>query len=88
MSKPLTPPRKQDPNRFLDFLQAHLKLKNDAQLSRTMGVAPPVLSKFRHFRVPVGPAFLIQAHDFTGLSLNELRAVLHVPDADGTELSN
>lgn len=88
MPKLTTPPRKQDPNGFLDFLQEHLKLKNDAQLSRTMGVPPPVLSKFRHFRVPVGPAFLILAHDFTRLSLDELRAVLYVPEADGTELGN
>jgi hypothetical protein len=51
-------------------------------------VPPPVLSKFRHFRVPVGPAFLIAAHDFTGLSLNELRAKLYLPEADGTELGN
>jgi hypothetical protein len=88
MPKLIMPQRKQDPNRFLDFLLGHLDLKNDAALSRRMGVPPPVLSKFRHFRVPVGPAFLIQAHDYTGLSLNELRAILYLPEIDGTELGN
>jgi hypothetical protein len=88
MPKRINPPRPQDPNGFLDFLHEHLKLKNDAQLSRTMGVPPPVLSKFRHFRVPVGPAFLIAAHDFTGLSLDELRAKLYLVEPDGTELGN
>jgi hypothetical protein len=81
-------PRPQDPNAFLDFLQARLQLKNDAQLSRTMGVPPPVLSKFRHFRVPVGASFLIQAHDITGLTLNDLRSILYPVVNEGTELGN
>jgi hypothetical protein len=70
-------PRPQDPNRLLDFLQANLQLKNDAQLSRTIGVAPPVLSKLRHKRLQVNAAFLVAAYDATGLSINDLRSVLY-----------
>ena len=38
-----------DPNRLLDTLIRHLNLKNDAALSRALEVAPPVISKIRHF---------------------------------------
>lgn len=43
-----------DPNRLLDTLIVHLNLKNDAALSRALEVAPPVISKIRHNRLPVG----------------------------------
>jgi hypothetical protein len=43
-----------DPNNLLDTLIKHLHLKNDAALSRALEVAPPVISKIRHRRLPVG----------------------------------
>ena len=36
-----------DPNRLLDFLIDKMRTKNDAGLSRQLGVAPPVISKIR-----------------------------------------
>lgn len=73
--------QEQDPNGFLDRLLEHMKLKNDAAMSRALGVPPPVLSKFRHGRNRVGASFLIVAHDHTGLTLNQLREWLNVPPA-------
>jgi len=43
-----------NPNRLLDTLIERLRLKNDAALSRALEVAPPVISKIRHGRLPVG----------------------------------
>ena len=51
-----------DPNRLLDTLIEKLRLKNDAALSRALEVAPPVISKIRHRRLPVGASLLIRMH--------------------------
>lgn len=49
-----------DPNRLLDAIIERLNLKNDAALSRALEVAPPVISKIRHARLPVGASMLIR----------------------------
>ena len=65
-----------DPNRLLDTLVERMKLKNDAALSRTLEVAPPVISKIRHRRLPVGASLLIRMHEATGMSIRELRDLM------------
>jgi hypothetical protein len=65
-----------DPNRLLDSLIERLRLKNDAALSRTLEVAPPVISKIRHKRVPVRASLLIRMHEVTNLSIRELRDLM------------
>ncbi|MFC7519080.1 hypothetical protein ACFQUU_29185 [Herbaspirillum sp. GCM10030257] len=67
---------KYDPNRLLDIVIKKLNLKNDAALARTLEVAPPVLSKIRHGRLPVGATLLIAMHEETGLSIRELRDLM------------
>ncbi|NEX63535.1 hypothetical protein [Noviherbaspirillum galbum] len=62
-----------DPNRLLDSLIEDLNLKNDAALSRVLEVAPPLISKIRHRRLPVGSAMLLRMHEVTNLSIKELR---------------
>src|SRR5690349_21830015 len=70
-----------DPNSLLDTLIEKLNVKNDAALSRALEVAPPVLSKIRHRRLPIGAALLVRMHDVTDLSLKDLRqlAGIQVP---------
>jgi hypothetical protein len=65
-----------DPDRLLDAMLEHLKLKNDAALSRALEVAPPVISKIRHRRIPVGAAILIRMHEVSGLTIRDLRYLL------------
>ena len=65
-----------DPNRLLDTLIQHLNLKNDAALSRALEVAPPVISKIRHHRLPVGASLLIRMHEVSELSIKELRRLM------------
>ena len=62
-----------DPNHLLDALIEKLHLKNDAALSRALEVAPPVISKIRHRRLPVGASLLIRMHEVSELSIRELR---------------
>lgn len=64
-----------DPGALLDYLLGRLQLKNDAQLSRALEVAPPVLSKLRHHRLPLGATMLIRMHEVSDISIKELRAL-------------
>jgi hypothetical protein len=65
-----------DPNRLLNTLIARLNLKNDAALSRALEVAPPLISKIRHGRLPVGAALLIRMHEVSNISIKELRELM------------
>src|ERR1035437_10642637 len=65
-----------DPNHLLDSIIEKLNLKNDAALSRTLEVAPPVISKIRHRRLPVGASMLIRMHEVSDLSIEELRILM------------
>src|SRR6478672_1757525 len=65
-----------DPNHLLDSMLEKLKLKNDAALSRALEVAPPVISKIRHRRLPVGASMLIRMHEVSNLSVKDLRILM------------
>jgi hypothetical protein len=65
-----------DPNRLLDTLLEKMHLKNDAALSRALEVAPPVISKIRHRRLPVGASLLIRMHEVSEMSVRELRDLM------------
>ena len=63
-------------NRLLDMVIARLALKNDAALCGTLTVAPPVISKLRHGRLPVGASMLIRMNEESGISIRELKDIL------------
>lgn len=64
------------PNRLLDTLIAHMGLKNDAQLSRLLGVPPPVISQMRHRKLLVGATMLLRMHEESGMAIAELKELL------------
>ena len=76
MSNTLIDQETYDPNNLLDAIIENLGLKNDAALSRALEVAPPVISKIRHRRLPVGASLLIRMHEVSELSITELRALM------------
>jgi hypothetical protein len=65
-----------NPNKLLDAMLEKLELKNDAALSRALEIAPPLISKIRHRRLPVGASMLIRMHEVSNLSVMELRELL------------
>lgn len=65
-----------DPNRLLDALIERMNLKNDAALCRALSISPPVISKIRHGRIPVGASVLIRMHEESGISIRELRELM------------
>jgi hypothetical protein len=68
--------RQYDPDNLLASLIGKLNLKNDAALSRALEVAPPVISKIRHRRLPVGASLLIRMHEVSNLSISDLRGLM------------
>lgn len=65
-----------DPDTLLDAIIKQLHLKNDAALSRALEVAPPVISKIRHRRLPIGASLLIRMNEVTELSIKDLRGLM------------
>ena len=62
------------PGPLLDAITKALKLKNDAALSRELGVAPPVVSKIRNARVALSAQMIIRIHDVTAWSIAQIRS--------------
>ncbi|GAC1410423.1 MAG: hypothetical protein NVSMB6_10910 [Burkholderiaceae bacterium] len=75
-SHALTDSAEYDPTNLLNGLIKKMGLKNDAALSRALEVAPPVISKIRHRRLPVGASLLIRMHEVSALSIKELRELM------------
>lgn len=65
-----------DPNRLLDTIIASLALKNDAALSRALGIPARLLSKVRHRQQPVAAELMIRIHEATTLSIAEIRDLM------------
>jgi hypothetical protein len=64
------------PSHLLDISLGKLQLRNDAALSRMLEVTPPMISKIRHRRQPLGASLLIRMHEITGLSIRDLRDLM------------
>lgn len=65
-----------NPNHLMDTMLTAMKLKNDAALSRRLGVAPPVISKIRHRRTPVSADMLILLHEESEMPIRELKSLM------------
>ena len=65
-----------NPNRLFDVIIERMHLKNDAALARLLSVAPPVISKIRHARLPIGASLLIRMEEETNISIRELRELM------------
>jgi hypothetical protein len=62
-----------DPNGLLDAVMEKHDLNNDAALARFFGVAAPVISKIRNFRLPVGASMILKCHEIGCMTLPEIR---------------
>jgi len=65
-----------DANYLLDFVIGRAGLKNDAALSRALGVQPPVISKIRHYKLKVGPEMILKIHDATDIPVREIKGII------------
>lgn len=65
-----------DPANLLASLIGKLHLKTDADLSRALGVAPPLITKIRHRKTQVSALLLIRMCEATNLSIADLRLLM------------
>lgn len=63
-------------NPILDRIIAEKRLKNDAALSRLLETPPPVISKLRHNKLPIGPATILTLVELGGIPLEDIRTVV------------
>jgi hypothetical protein len=49
---------------------------NKHSMARALGVPPPVISKLRHRRLPVGLTLLSRIHEENGSPIRELQGLL------------
>lgn len=63
-------------NKLLDIIIEKTGLRNDAGLARLLEVAPPVISKIRHNRLPFGATLAVAATEVTDLTIADISAIL------------
>jgi plasmid maintenance system antidote protein VapI len=63
-------------NSLIDALLDRFSLKNDAALCRILNISPALISKLRHKKTRITADLLITMHEFTGLSIKELRNLM------------
>lgn len=73
---------------LLDNLISHMHLKNDAALSRALGISPPVISKIRSGTFRVGANFLIKAHEESDLPIAQLKLFAGIKNSFGGRNAN
>ena len=61
---------------LLDEVIIARQLKNDAQLSRLLGVAPPIISKIRMGVLKVGASMVVRILEETDFSISQIKAIL------------
>lgn len=65
-----------NPNKLFDALIERLGLANDGALSRKLKVTKNVIGDIRNGRRPLGGSMLLWISDMTGITVNELRALM------------
>lgn len=66
---------------FFDGVIAAHGLKSDAGLARALKVAPPVISKHRGGKLPVGAAMVLKLHTTFHIPVAEILALVQTPPA-------
>lgn len=66
-----------NPALVIDRLRDLHKLRNDAELSRVLGVQPPTLSKIRAGKSNFSAGLILRIHEVFGLPVADLRSMLH-----------
>lgn len=63
-------------HKLINALMDKNGIKNYAQLSRKLGVAPPVVSKTINGELAIGSNMLLRLHEHLGANVAEMRAAL------------
>ncbi|HBI70692.1 MAG TPA: hypothetical protein DDZ22_17310 [Massilia sp.] len=61
---------------LVDTLRSRFGIKSDAALARELDVQPPVISKLRSGRFPLGASLILRIHEHLGMPVKEIRALV------------
>ena len=73
---PIVKPPSFDVNHLVNMLVMRLGVSTDKALATLLAVKPPVLSKIRTGKSPVGATLLLRMHEESGLSIRALRDLM------------
>ena len=62
--------------KLLDTIKERHSIKSDAELSRTLDVPPPTISKIRSGRVSVSADMILRIHETFNMPVKEIRELL------------
>ena len=62
--------------KLLDAVKELYSIKNDAQLSRTLDVPPPTISKIRSGKINVSAEIILRIHECLGMPVADIRSFL------------
>ena len=62
--------------KLLDEVKQRYSIKNDAQLSRTLDVPPPTISKIRSGKINVSADIILRIHECLGMPVADIRSLL------------
>jgi hypothetical protein len=62
--------------KLIDLLIKDYSLINDAGVARALKVAPPVISKIRNHKLPVGATMILAIHEKFGKPINDIRKAM------------
>lgn len=62
--------------KLLDYLKETYNLKNDAEISRRLEVAPPVISRIRSGKINVSAEIMIRIHETFDMPIKEIKALI------------
>jgi len=61
---------------LLDVLKKNYELKNDAEISRKLDVAPPIISRIRNGKCSASAEIIIKIHEVFGMSIADIKSHL------------
>ena len=64
-------------NHLIDHILSQYSVKNDAALAKLIGVHPPTISKMRHGRMPLTPAFILKVHETFDMPVKEIKRIAY-----------
>lgn len=65
-----------NPDRLFNALIMNFHVKNDTALARMLEVSPPMISKIRHRKKPLGASLLIRIHEVCGMEIGDLQCLM------------
>lgn len=73
--------------KLLDTIKERYSIKNDAELSRTLDVPPPTISKIRSGRVNVSADIILRIHECLGMPVADIRSLLESANVCSSHIS-